>query len=98
MTCRQNAPLDTHRDMEMMLKGYGVTTAKIYYRMPDHRNLIQLFVWQLYDIAPKFPELTRFLDFWRTSLDGPIHSVAYVHERLIRPNEWRSVTGEFRLH
>jgi uncharacterized protein Usg len=85
-------------EMELMLKGYGLTTAEILYRMPDHRSVLQTFVWQLYDIAPKFPELTRFLEFWRGNLDGPIHSVVYTHRRMIRPNEWRSVTGEFRLN
>lgn len=25
-----------NKDMEMMLKGYGLTTAEIIYRMPDH--------------------------------------------------------------
>jgi uncharacterized protein Usg len=88
----------TARDMELMLEGYGLTTAEILYRMPDHPSLIQTFVWQTYDLAPKFPELTRFLDFWRTSLDGPLHSVRYVHRRLISAGEWRNVTGELILH
>lgn len=88
----------TARDMELMLEGYGLTTAEILYRMPDHPSLIQTFVWQTYDLAPRFPELTRFLDFWRTSLDGPLHSVRYVHRRLIAAGEWRNVTGELILH
>ncbi len=88
----------TARDLELMLEGYGLTTAEILYRMPDHPSLIQTFVWQTYDLAPKFPELTRFLDFWRTSLDGPLHSVRYVHRRLISAGEWRNVTGELILH
>ena len=88
----------TARDMELMLEGYGLTTAEILYRMPDHPSLIQTFVWQTYDLAPKFPELTRFLDFWRTSLDGPLHSVRYVHRRLISAGEWRNVRGELILH
>ena len=81
-----------------MLEGFGLTTAKIYYRMPDHRSLLQLFVWQLHDIAPDFPKLKTFLDYWRDNIEGPLHSVAYTHERLIRPNEWRTVSGEFRLN
>lgn len=88
----------TARDMELMLEGYGLTTAEILYRMPDHPSLIQTFVWQTYDLAPRFPELTRFLEFWRTSLDGPLHSVRYVHRRLISAGEWRNVTGELILH
>jgi uncharacterized protein Usg len=41
--------------------------------------------------------MRKFLDFWRASLDGPLHSVRYSHQRLIGPN-WRRVDGEFKLH
>ena len=71
-------------DMALQLRGYGVTTAQILYRMPDHRQLLQSFVWQHYDLAPDFPEMKRFLKFWQEKLDGPIHSVSYVHRRLCR--------------
>jgi uncharacterized protein Usg len=84
--------------MELMMEGYGLTTAQILYRMPDHPHLLQTFIWQQYDIAPKFPELFRFIEFWRAELDGPLHSVAYTHKRLIAPNEWRSLNGELVLH
>lgn len=87
-----------HAETELMLRGYGLTTAQILYRMPDHPRLLQTFIWQHLDLAPKFPELFRFLDFWREKLDGPLHSVAYTHRRLIAPNEWRNVAGELVLH
>ena len=45
--------------------GYGLTTARILYRMPDHPSVLQEFIWQTYDLAPEFPELTRFVTFWR---------------------------------
>jgi uncharacterized protein Usg len=85
-------------EMELMLQGYGMTTAQILYRMPDHPGLLQTFIWQHYDLAPKFPELFRFLDFWREKLDGPLHSVSYTHKKLISPNEWRNVSGELVIH
>lgn len=85
-------------DMELMLKGYGLTTAQILYRMPDHPGLLQTFVWQQYDLAPEFPELSRFIDFWEERIDGALHSVAYTHRRLIAPNEWRNIAGELMLH
>jgi len=85
-------------ELELMLKGYGLTTAHILYRMPDHKNLLQTFIWQHYDIAPKFPALFRFLDFWQEKLDGPLFSVSYTHRRLIAPNEWHKVDGELVLH
>ena len=85
-------------EMKLMLDGYGLTTAQILYRMPDHPRLLQTFIWQHYDLAPKFPELYRFLDFWQEKIEGALHSVAYTHSRLIAPNEWRNVRGELVLH
>lgn len=86
------------REMEMMLKGYGLTTAEILYHMPDHPHLIQSFVWQQYDLAPKFPALYGFIEFWKEKLDGPLHSVTYTHRQLISPSEWRNVSGELMVH
>jgi len=87
-----------HSETEMMLKGYGLTTAQILYHLPDHPHIIQTFIWQHYDLAPKFPALYRFLDFWKEKLDGPLHSVVYTHRRLIAASEWRNVSGELVLH
>jgi uncharacterized protein Usg len=80
------------------LQGYGLTTAHILYRMPDHPSLLQTYVWQDYDLCPKFPTLQRFLEFWRTTLEGPLYSVTVAHSRLIKPAEIRAINGEFRLH
>ncbi|MBX3553730.1 MAG: usg protein [Pseudolabrys sp.] len=80
------------------IQGYGLTTAEILYRMPDHRSLLQSYVWQEYDLFPKFPELQKFLAFWQAKLDGPLFSVRVAHSRLIQPAELRAVDGVFRLH
>jgi uncharacterized protein Usg len=80
------------------LAGYGLTTAEILYRLPDHPRLLQTYIWQDYDIAPEFPTLIRFLTFWQRRLDGPLHSVRVGHTKLIRPAELKAFNGEFRLH
>ncbi|MBW6424393.1 usg protein [Rhizobium sp. XQZ8] len=85
-------------DLERQLNGYGLTTAHILYRIPDFESVLQAYIWQDYDLAPDFPEMHKFLDFWQAKLDGPLHSVRYSHQRLIGPNEWRRVEGEFKLH
>ena len=85
-------------DFRAQLEGYGLTTANILYRMPDHPTLLQTFLWQRYDLAPKFPELEKFLDFWNRELDGPIHSVEVAHSPVIGPGEWRHVKGLYRMH
>jgi uncharacterized protein Usg len=85
-------------ETEKMLKGYGLTTAELYYRMPDYRNVLNSFIWQEYDLAPDYPELFRFIEFWQGHIEGPLHSVRFTHRKLIAPGEWRNVVGEFRLH
>jgi uncharacterized protein Usg len=86
------------RDFRRQLEGYGLTTANILYRRPDHPWLLQTYVWQDYDLCPNFPELNKFLNFWLEKLEGPLHSVTVAHARLIKPAEIRAVDGEFRLH
>jgi uncharacterized protein Usg len=85
-------------ELEMMLRGYGLTTAQIFYHLPDHPHLLQSYLWQDYDLAPNFPEMNGFLKFWQEKLDGPLHSVRYVHRKLISASEWRAVNGEIILH
>ncbi|SMC54668.1 aspartate-semialdehyde dehydrogenase [Rhizobium sp. RU36D] len=85
-------------DFERQMNGYGLTTAHILYRIPDFESVLQTYVWQDYDLAPDFPQMQKFLHFWRSNLDGPLHSVRYTHRQLIGASEWRRVDGEFKLH
>ncbi len=81
--------------VELMLKGYGLTTAEMLYRMPDHRNVLNAYIWQEYDLAPDYPRLFDFIEFWQDSLDGPLHSVRFTHRKQLAAGEWRNVVGEF---
>jgi len=85
-------------DLERQLKDYRLTTAEILYHMPDFPAVLQTFVWQRYDIAPRFPKLNRFLHYWTENLDGPLHSVRVANAGLVTASELRFVDGEFRLH
>ncbi|HMK90956.1 MAG TPA: usg protein [Methylocystis sp.] len=80
------------------MKGYGLTTAHILYRLPDHPKILQSYFWQEYDVYPDYPELRKFLKFWSMSLDGPLHSVTVAHSKLIKPAELNFCAAEFRLH
>jgi len=71
------------------LENYRLTTAKILYHMPDFEQLLQEYVWQEYDLAPQFPELKRFLEFWSRELDGKLHSVYVGSQELITPGDYR---------
>ena len=80
------------------LEGFSLTTAEILYRLPDHPRLLQSYIWQDFDVAPKFPKLLHFLNFWAANLDGPLYRVRVAHRRLIAPQEFRFIEGELRLH
>jgi len=86
------------KDFAKQVQGYGLTTAEIVYRRPDRNWLLQSYVWQDYDLFPKFPALHDFLAFWQEKLEGPLFSVTVAHSRLIKPAELRAINGEFRLH
>ncbi len=75
--------------LAQQIKGYRLTTAEILYHMPDHPGLLQSFVWQDLDMAPRFPVLHKFLDFWARKLDGRLHSVRVGATSVIAPGEWR---------
>jgi uncharacterized protein Usg len=85
-------------DLACQLEGYRLTTAEILYRMPDHPTLLQTFVWQALDLAPRYPVLHRFLEFWQKNLEGPLHSVRVAQTPLIRPARVRHTEALLRLH
>ena len=85
-------------DFVKQVNGFGLTTAHILYRRPDHNWLLQSYVWQNYDLFPDFPDLQRFLAFWQEKLEGPLHSVQVAHSKLIKPAELKAIGAEFRLH
>ena len=85
-------------DFEKRFLGYGLLTAEIFYRLPDHPTFLQTFLWQTEDKAPSFPELRRFLGFWEREIEGPIHRVRIAHQALITPADYRFANGEIVMH
>ena len=84
-------------DFAAQLGGKGVLTTEILYYRPDYRSLLQSFVWQTMDTAPRFPRLAQFLDHWRQEIDAVIHSIRIAHADWVGPTEIRPIAGEFRL-
>ncbi len=85
-------------DLEKQLQDWRLTTAEILYHMPDHPSVLQSYIWQDYDLAPKFPVLIEFLDFWKREIEGPLHSVTVAHAKLIKPTEYQAVGEVLTLH
>ncbi len=83
---------------DLMLKGYGLTVAEMFYHMPDYPHVLNSFIWQDYDLAPDHPRLFSFIEFWQAEIEGPLHSVRFTHRKQIGPAEWRNVVGELTLH
>ena len=85
-------------DLSIQLRGYRLTTAEILYRLPDHPAMLQSFVWQDLDLAPRFPKLIKFLHFWELSLDGKLYSVRVASCGMLSSLELKLVGREFALH
>ncbi|WP_137390525.1 hypothetical protein [Rhodoligotrophos defluvii] len=90
----RNSLRKAHLDERLQL-----TTAEILYYLPDHPEILQTFLWQHYDTAPRFPRLTRFLDFWRTSIEATLAEVRVAHQACAGaiPSHLRLVEQEWRV-
>lgn len=82
-------------ELELRLRGWRVTTAEVLYYMPDHPSLLQSFVWQTLDLAPKYPRIHRFLNYWKAEIDAVIHSVRLATGENLAP---APVNGATILH
>ena len=89
------------QEFRSQLEGYGLTTANILYRRPDHPWLLQTYVWQDYDLCPNFPVLNKFLNFWLEKLGGPAalgHGRACAADQARRdPRRRRRVPAELEV-
>ena len=84
-------------DFRKQLQDYRLTTAEIIYHIPDHPSLLQTYVWQDLDIAPRFPILNKFLHFWQAKLEGKLYMVKVAHHTLISPGELCYYGQEFTM-
>lgn len=91
-------PANVDSDFVRQLADYRITTAEILYWMPDHRHVLNTFVLQQLDLAPRFPALSRFLDYWDKNLDGKVHKVRVASTALVKPAEYKFASGLYHLH
>ncbi|MGH7125140.1 MAG: usg protein [Stellaceae bacterium] len=88
----------SNTNLILQLTGYRITTAEILYHLPDHPALLQSFVWQQLDMAPDYPVLRKFLDFWTRNIEGKLHSVKVAQAPLISPGRMRHAQISLSLH
>jgi uncharacterized protein Usg len=86
------------KDLPLQLNGYRLTTAEILYHLPDHPHLLQTYVWQALDLAPAYPILRKFLDFWQKNLEGKLHSVKVASVDVIQPPRFQAAGAHLTLH
>jgi len=73
----------------LQLNDRVLTTAEILYYFPDYPALLQQYIWQDYDLAPQFPHLNKFIDFWNLNIEGRLHSVRVARAGMITPGNIR---------
>ena len=83
--------------LALQLQNYRLTTAEIIYRLPDHPTLLQSYIWQELDLAPDFPMLRKFLDFWTRNIEGKLHTVRVAQTQLVKPAEIRTNAHLLRM-
>jgi uncharacterized protein Usg len=83
--------------LSLQLQNYRLTTAEIIYRMPDHPAVLQSYIWQELDLAPDFPMLKKFLDFWTRNIEGKLHAVRVAQAQLVKPAEIHANAHLLRL-
>ncbi|MGF1474308.1 MAG: usg protein [Geminicoccaceae bacterium] len=86
------------KEIQLLLNDYRLTTAELLYHMPDHPGVLQSFIWQDYDLSPKYPRLTKFIAFWQREIEGPLHSVKVGTCEILAPSDFSHVDGVFNLH
>ena len=85
-------------EFETQLKGGRLTTAEVLYYMPDHPKLLQSFMWQTLDVAPEYPRVHSFLDYWRKEIQAVIHSVRLSTVGIVTPARVRFADMVGTLH
>lgn len=85
-------------EFALRLKGWSLATAEVLYYMPDHPSLLQSFVWQTLDLAPTYPRIHRFLNFWRAEIEAVIHSVTLASGETLAPAPVKRIDALFTHH
>lgn len=73
----------------VLIKERSLVTVNVLYYMPDYQSIINEFVWQTLDIGPKYPRISKFLDFWKREIDAVIKEVIISDQNHFYEKDWR---------
>jgi len=78
----------------MLLNRKVLVSLRVYYYMPDYRDLIQEFMWQTMDIKPKYPRVNKFLNYWKENIEAVIADIEMIETEKI--SKYKSVEDIFK--
>ena len=78
----------------MLLNRKVLVSLRVYYYMPDYRDLIQEFMWQTMDIKPKYPRVSKFVNYWKENIEAVIADVEMAE--MDKKPKYRSVDDIFK--
>lgn len=78
----------------MFVRNKVLVSLRVFYYMPDYRDLIQEFMWQTMDIKPKYPRVNKFLNYWKENIEAVIAEVEMIETEKI--SKYKSVEDIFK--
>jgi len=55
--------------------------------MPDHKNILQNFIWCTEDFVPEIPRIHKFLNYWKENIQATIQEVSVSFESAYDTNK-----------
>lgn len=78
----------------MFVRNKVLVSLRVFYYMPDYRDLIQEFMWQTMDIKPKYPRVNKFLNYWKENIEAVIADIEMAETEKI--SKYKSVEDIFK--
>jgi len=78
----------------MFVRNKVLVSLRVYYYMPDYRDLIQEFMWQTMDIKPKYPRVNKFLNYWKENIEAVIADIEMIETE--KMSKYKSVEDIFK--
>ena len=72
-----------------------LVSLRVLYYMPDHRSIIQEFIWQTEDVKPKYPRVNKYLNFCSVHIDAVIADIEMAESEQSQP-KIKSVVDIFK--
>ena len=62
-----------------------LVSLRIFYYMPDYRNIIQELMWQTMDVKPKYPRVNKYLNYWKNNIEAVIADIEIAETKQTQP-------------